>query len=754
METFYLIIVVILFVLAISDLIVGVSNDAVNFLNSAVGSKAATFKIILGVAALGVLIGCTFSSGMMEVARKGIFHPGNFYFQEIILIFLAVMVTDVILLDAFNTLGMPTSTTVSIVFELLGAAVAMSLIKIYTTDTTMSIGDFINSDKALAIISGILMSVVIAFTAGLLIQYITRLLFTFDYEKNLKRFGAIWGGLAITAITYFILVKGAKGASFMSKDTVTYIVENTLTIILGSFVFWSIVLQLLSWFSKFNILKFIVLIGTFSLAMAFAGNDLVNFIGVPLAGYNSYELYIESGQNADLMMSGLAGKVPTPTLLLLIAGIIMTITLWTSKKARSVVQTSLDLGRQYEGSERFASYAISRSLVRNISKFSTVVNSVLPERFKQNLASRMDGKVFEQKQKILGKEAPHFDMIRAANTLVVASILIALGTNLKLPLSTTYVTFMVFMGTSLADGAWGRESAVYRVSGVLSVIGGWFFTAFSAFLVAFTFANIFYFGGSIAIVLVLIVAAILIYRTHRYHGKRLEEQLEFEKMVVSGILSREQVLELSNKNLNSTLAELNVVLKNTIRGLESEDLNLLNKTKKKLTKIVKKTTDLKFGANHAIDKIEDNELETGHYYILMMDYLNEMAHQTKDIVNPALNHVDNNHKPLLPEQFTELKDMLAINEKRVVEIRQSFSNYTTSSKEELQDSLDAFVKAIRASRKKQIKRIKNHEVGTRNSVLYFNFLGELRNLSLTSFRMTKVLDELIINPDKEAVDNQ
>lgn len=334
MEVFYLVILGVLFLLAISDLIVGVSNDAVNFLNSAVGSKATGFKTILAVAALGIIVGCTFSSGMMEVARKGIFHPENFFFSELILVFLAVMVTDVILLDAFNTYGMPTSTTVSIVFELLGAAVAISLIKIYTSTDGLDLGAYINSGKALAIIAGILLSVVIAFSAGVLIQYLTRLLFSFDYTHRLKYFGSIWGGLAIASITYFLLIKGAKGASWMSDETLDWIVSNTWAILSISFVAWTAILQLLTMFTKVDILKLIVLIGTFALSMAFAGNDLVNFIGVPLAGYNAWEIWVASGGVSPdaLLMDGLAGKVPTPTFLLLLAGAIMTITLWFSKK--------------------------------------------------------------------------------------------------------------------------------------------------------------------------------------------------------------------------------------------------------------------------------------------------------------------------------------------------------------------------------------------------------------------------------------
>ncbi|MDX1479227.1 MAG: inorganic phosphate transporter [Saprospiraceae bacterium] len=745
MLTFYLIIVIILFILAISDLVVGVSNDAVNFLNSAVGAKAATFKLILAVAALGIVVGCTFSSGMMEVARKGIFHPEHFYFSEIILLFLAVMVTDVILLDAFNTFGMPTSTTVSIVFELLGAAVAFSVIKISTDPQALGLGEYINSAKALAIISGILLSVVVAFTAGVILQYLTRLLFSFDYERRLRTVGPIWGGLAISAITYFMLIKGAKGTSFMDDAMKTAIQDNAMLIIAGSFVAWTVILYVLTWLTRVNILKLIVLVGTFALAMAFAGNDLVNFIGVPLAGYNSYEMYVASGAAPDgFLMEGLAGKVPTPTLLLLLAGVIMTITLWTSKKARTVVQTSLDLGRQYEGTERFTSFAVSRSLVRGFSKMAYAVNNVLPKRVRQHVLTQFDERPFLARQAHLGKEAPSFDMIRAAVTLVVASILIAIGTALKLPLSTTYVTFMVFMGTSLADGAWGRESAVYRVSGVISVIGGWFFTAFSAFTVAFIVACIFHFGGPVAIVLVLAIAAYTIYRTHRYHGKRVSEQQEIAKMVDEGDLTKDKVIDKCVHHLTEVLGAYSRTIADAIDGLAAEDLNKLNETYRAFKKIDKKTTRLKHSAGDVLDRLEEDGLEAGHMYMLVVDYLNEMSSHVGQIIKPSLQHVDNNHKPLLPEQIEELREIYAQVDAQLISTINVFRNPDRRNAASFAEMAQNFVKDVRATRKRQIKRIKNNLIGTRNSLLYLNHLGELRNISLFSQRLVKVFTDLIL----------
>ena len=749
METFYLVVVIVLFFLAISDLIVGVSNDAVNFLNSAVGSKAASFKIILAVAALGVLVGCTFSTGMMEVARKGIFNPEYFYFSEIILLFLAVMITDVILLDAFNSFGMPTSTTVSIVFELLGAATAFTLIKVYADPTAMEVGQYINSGKALVIIAGILISVVVAFTAGVIAQYLTRLLFSFDFKKSFKYFGGIWGGFAIASITYFMIVKGAKGASFMSGDLKAMINESTWTIIAISFVVWTVILSIFTLFTKFDVLKLIVMVGTFSLAMAFAGNDLVNFIGVPLAGYNSWELYTASGANADqFLMGALAGEVPTPTLLLLLAGIVMVITLWTSAKARSVVKTSLDLGRQNDGYERFDSYAASRSLVRTFSKMASSINESLPESFKNAVSRRFDERPFIAKQAHLGvEEAPSFDMIRAATTLVVASILISIGTNFKLPLSTTYVTFMVFMGTSLADGAWGRESAVYRVSGVLSVVGGWFFTAFSAFTAAFVIATVFYFGGVYAVLPVLAVAAFVMFRTHKYHGKRVESQLELEKSIADGSLTKGDVLEISSTRVKNALSGFIKIIDDTMDGLAFEDLSKLSESYKKFQALNKRTRRRKDSVNFILDKMEESDFEVSHFYILVVDYLDEMANHVYSLIKPSLDHVDNNHKPLLPVQIEELVSVTEDLKGWMVSTIALFQDFDKQAAAELVSEMDAFKKTLKTVRKAQIKRIKHHEIGTRNSQLYLNHLGELRDLAIFTSRLVKIYEDLIASTE-------
>ena len=744
METFYLVLVILLFFLAISDLIVGVSNDAVNFLNSAVGSKAASFRVIMIVATIGILVGATFSSGMMEVARKGIFHPQLFYFSEIILLFLAVMITDVILLDLFNTYGMPTSTTVSIVFELLGAAVAISIIKIMSDPNALPLGEYINSAKALAIISGILLSVVVAFSVGAIVQYLTRMLFSFDYKKRLKYFGAIFGGLAISAITYFILIKGVKGTSFMTDDAKNIVQDNAFMIISMTFLGSAILMQIITMLTRFNIMQFIVLVGTFALAMAFAGNDLVNFIGVPLAGYESFKAFVANpgvDPNA-LLMADLTGKVKTPTFFLLLAGAVMVATLWLSKKAKSVVKTSLDLGRQDEGYERFAPNQLSRSIVRSFSNGNSFINRFTPQSVKSFAERQFDQTAFIQQQHQHRDNTPSFDMVRASVTLVVASILISIGTSLKLPLSTTYVTFMVAMGASLADGAWGRESAVYRVSGVVSVVGGWFFTAFSAFTVAFIIAFIISYGQIVGIVLMLGVAVSLVIRTHRIHHRMVEEQ-EMMNKSFEGVLTRNNAIELGAKHVKEVFSKLSGLQMNMIRGLEVEDLNLLNKTNKEYKKLNKKVLNLKNNYNKLIDKIEDDDLEYGYYYIIVIDYLIEITSCFGNIIFPAFSHVDNNHKPLLPDQ---IEDFLIINTELNNQFDALINIFDTRDREKaklLLDSHAEYLKLVKVIRKRQIKRIKAHEVGTRNSNLFFNILGEYRDLGLFCNSLVKTCDNLI-----------
>jgi len=735
MENIYLILVVVLFALAISDLIVGVSNDAVNFLNSALGSKAASFKVIMIIAALGIFVGATFSSGMMEVARKSIFNPQHFYFSEIMIIFLAVMITDVILLDLFNTFGMPTSTTVSIVFELLGGAVAISIIKV-SKDPSVPISEYINTAKALAIISGILFSVVISFTSGALIQYLTRLAFSFNYDKRLKYIGALWGGIAITAITYFILVKGAKGASFMTNETKDWIKNNATQIIIYSFIFWTIILQICKLVFKFDILKFTVLVGTFALAMAFAGNDLVNFIGVPLAGFEAFKIFDHAaGVPADQLSMGLlAGKVKTETYMLVIAGLVMVVTLWTSKKARNVVKTSLDLSRQQEGEERFGSSFLARSIVRGAINTSAALNSLLPEKIRTNLQKQFDTSNYEEKRVALGDEAPAFDMIRASVNLVVASILISLATSYKLPLSTTYVTFMVAMGSSLMDRAWGRESAVYRVTGVLSVIGGWFLTAFSAFTVSFLLATLIYHATIYSVFPLIAIALYIMYRTHTSSHKKSASEVEVKEFELEEVedeeLNPKKVLDKCKKNVTKSLNQISDLYTSTISDFQAENRKNLKENVKAVNQTNKKIKKIKNNIYKTVKKLQESEIDSSLYYVQVIDYLRETAHALTYIVKPCYEHLDNNHTIFNADQFKDLSVLVGHVQVIISKVSKMISLSDFANIEELNKEIATEIIELKDLRKKQLKRIKKEKSSTQNSMLYLNLLHETQNLIL------------------------
>ncbi len=733
MDSIYLILVVVLFALAISDLVVGVSNDAVNFLNSAIGSKAASFKVIMTIAAAGIFVGATFSSGMMEVARKGIFNPQYFYFSEIMIIFLAVMITDVLLLDLFNTFGMPTSTTVSIVFELLGAAIAVSIIKV-SNDPSTPLSDYINTAKALAIISGILFSVIVAFTSGAIIQYVTRLFFSFNYHNRLKYLGALWGGIAITAITYFMLVKGAKGASFMNEASKEWIKGNGLQIIIYSFIGWTLLLQLCKWIFNFDILKFTVLVGTFALAMAFAGNDLVNFIGVPLAGFESFKVFSDSGMAPDaLLMESMAGKVKTDTYLLVIAGVIMIITLWTSKKAKNVVKTSLDLSRQQEGEERFGSSFFARSLVRASINASNAVNNLLPKKVKTYINKQFDDSSYEEKRIALGNEAPAFDMLRASVNLVVASILISLATSYKLPLSTTYVTFMVAMGSSLTDGAWGRESAVYRVTGVLSVIGGWFLTAFSAFTVAFIIALIINIGGIYSVFALIAIAIYIMYRTHVISHKRGAEQIEVKELEIEeieGEINTKKVLDKCTRNVTNSLNEISDLYTSSLTDFQAENRKDLKEKLKAVNQVNKKIKKYKNNIYKTVKKLQDSDIDSSLYYVQVIDYLRETAHALTFVVKPCFEHLDNNHTPFGKDQFTDLSILIGHVQVLISKANNIIKTTNFTNLNELLDEITNETENLKAIRKSQLKRIKKEKTSTQNSMLYLNLLHETQNLLL------------------------
>ena len=744
MENFYVIVVIILFALAISDLIVGVSNDAVNFLNSAIGSKAAPKWVIFLMASLGVLIGATFSNGMMEVARKGIFHPEMFYFSEIMVIFLSVMITDIIMLDMFNTFGMPTSTTVSIVFELLGSAVTVSIVKIKMAGGSiiLELYKYINSEKALAIISGILVSVVIAFTVGAFVQYITRLIFSFNYRQPMKYLGSLYGGGAITAITYFMLIKGIHGSTYAdvqlsSGQTLeSWFNSNTGLVLLFSIIFWTILIQLLKWIFKIKILKVIVLVGTFALAMAFAGNDLVNFIGVPLAGFNSFNAWIHAGEAApnSFTMEMLAGKVPTPTYMLVIAGFVMIITLIMSKKAQSVIATSVDLSRQNEGSERFDSSLAARVIVRGTTGFHNKFYKLFPASLVKILDSRFVPASIERPN---DPEPPAFDKIRASVNLVVASILIALGTSLKLPLSTTYVTFMVAMGTSLADGAWDRDSAVYRVTGVFAVIGGWFLTALIAFTVSGIIALIISLGGNIMIFVFIAVAIFMVIRTHLLFRKQKNKKLLEEEDTIVEEDAYEAIIEKSSKQVIRALVFSSQIITVGIEGFLKENRGKLKEAQKICEEFSKKAKKNRDRVYSTVQLLSEGPVDTSHFYVQIMDYKREMAHAVHFMIEPMIKHFDNNHKPFISEQGKELKEMIS-------QIDNFFNACLHTVKEEKFENVESLITErekifdfLAKIEKNQIKRIKNKDVNTRNSQLFFKVISETRNLLLHSINVIK-----------------
>ncbi|AZJ34189.1 inorganic phosphate transporter [Tenacibaculum singaporense] len=730
MENIYLIMIVALVVLAIADLVVGVSNDAVNFLNSAIGSKAIPFKTIMIVASLGIFCGAVFSSGMMEVARKGIFVPGEFMFNEIMIIFMAVMITDILLLDFFNTLGMPTSTTVSIVFELLGAAVTMALIKIGASDsqTFSDLLIYINTEKAFQIISGILLSVIIAFSVGALVQYVSRLIFSFHYDKKIKYLGALFGGGALTAITYFIFMKGLKGTPYY-KDIKGVLEGNEIMIIFISFIALTILSQIYMSVLKKNIFIPIIAIGTFGLALAFAGNDLVNFIGVPMAAWHSYEAWTTSGIDATAFsMEALDKKVPTEPLLLFLAGGIMVLTLWFSKKARSVADTEIGLSRQGEGAEKFKPNTLSRSVVRFTILVSKYTNTVLPTSVVQKIDKQFQKPVITV-SKSKSHELPAFDQVRASVNLMVAGVLISIATSMKLPLSTTYVTFMVAMGTSLADRAWGSESAVYRVAGVFNVIGGWFGTAIIAFIAAGIMALLINLGGPAAIAVLLLLAILLLARNYIAHNEKTKELKAEDRLSKAEGSSIQGVIEESADNISKALKRVCKINDMTIKGLINQDLALLKKARNNVNKLEAEIEDLQSEIFYFIKELDDSYLRASKFYIDVTGSLQDLAQSSSLIAKISHKHVNNNHKALKKKQAAELLD---INNKLIDLLNVISKIFDSRSFEkivpEIVEGKVALLNHVEDSIQLQVERTRTEESSPKNATLYFSILLETKDL--------------------------
>ncbi|WP_130286186.1 inorganic phosphate transporter [Aquimarina brevivitae] len=780
MNDIYLLMIVALAFLAIADLIVGVSNDAVNFLNSAIGSKAVSFRTVMIVASLGIALGAIFSSGLMEVARKGIFNPGEFYFNEIMIIFMAVMITDILLLDFFNSLGMPTSTTVSIVFELLGAAVCVSLLKI-SADSAISfedLGSYINTKKASEIIAGILLSVVVAFSIGAVVQYFSRLLLSFNFEKKAKWLGALFGGLALTSILYFIFIKGIKGTNYADaivsvlqndsglsflewanahfqtsfesvkaliaakgeshiidpeKGTLSLTLRgmletNVLTIVGIGFIVLSALSYVFMTAFKANIYRIIIIVGTFALALAFAGNDLVNFIGVPIAALKAYQAWEGSGQLAtEFSMEVLSGKAETPTYLLLASGMIMVLTLWFSAKARDVVKTSIDLSRQGDGQERFKPNFLSRGIVRGTVAVSEFINSISPARFQKFTEKQFD-QAGVPKTAVKREDQPAFDLVRAAVNLMVAGVLISIATSMKLPLSTTYVTFMVAMGTSLADRAWGTESAVYRVAGVLNVIGGWFFTALSAFVAAAGIAFLINFDQPIMTAVLLLVATFLIVRNAiRYRQKARAERAE-DKLKKSESSSIQGVIEESADNIKSFVNRSNKIYSSTIDSLAKYDLSNLKKNRKGIAKLEKEIEGLRDNIFYFIKNLDESSIGASNFYISILDYLEDMTQSLEYISKVSHKHVNNNHKKLRFNQIKDLKEIEERLEKLFKHINDIFDKRTFSELNGIINEKQELFGIVTDKINKQISRTRTEESSPKNTTLYFSLLTETKDL--------------------------
>lgn len=731
MEPIYLCIVVFLLCLAVFDLFVGVSNDAVNFLNSAIGAKVAKFRTVLIVASAGVAIGAIMSSGMMDVARHGIMQPSNFSFYDVMTIFLAVMVTDIIVLDMFNTLGMPTSTTVSLVFELLGGTFILAVLKV-AADPNLAFSDLLNTDKALSVIIAIFVSVAIAFVFGIIVQWLSRIVFTFNYKHHSRYSIAIFGGIAFTALAYFIFLKGIAKSHYIAEDVRTWVEANTQMLLLATFVGSSIVMEVLH-LLRVNIFRLIVLMGTFALAMAFAGNDLVNFIGVPLAGLDSYNDYVANSGGVGVlhfMMDSLNGSAQTPPVYLFAAGVVMIVAMATSKKAQNVIKTSVDLARQDEGDEMFGSSRAARSIVRATQESSSWISQYMPK----SIAHWIDSRFNKEEAEL--NEGAAFDVVRAAINLVLASLLITVGTNYKLPLSTTYVTFMVAMGSSLADRAWSRESAVFRVTGVISVIGGWFITAGVAFVSCAIVCIIMYYGGIVAKIAFMALVVFLLIRSNR---KYAEKEKDADKEDVFRLMMRtrdpEIVWDLLAKHVSRTqsfvtrfaMQNFNAI----IDGLESERAKTLRHASNELNK--EKTELKKYRRQEllALRRVPTEiAIERNTWFHLGINSSEQFIYCLRRILDPVKEHVDNNFNPLPAEYIEEFRPIRAqINDL----MQQTESQISTCRFEKYRKTLalaDQCKDELSVIRKKHIDRIQQSKDNSKLqvSLVYLNLLQESQQL--------------------------
>ena len=728
MDPIFTVIVVILAVLAVLDLIVGVSNDAVNFLNSALGCNVAKRWIILSVAAVGIMLGVITSNGMMEVARNGVFHPGMFTFEEIMVLFVGIMLTDVIVLNTFNSLGLPTSTTVSLVFELLGSSLAVACYKIWNSPdmTFANIAEFINAGKAMVIISGILSSVVIAFTVGAVLMYISRIIFSFKYAKSLRRYGAVWCGISIVGIVYFAIFKGMKSSGLITPEFNSLINDN---IYISLFVIW-VAASLLLWVMQrlgINIMKFTILSGTFALALAFAGNDLVNFIGVPIAGFDSYSLAMDSG-DMSMKMSQLAEPAHVNIWFLVLSGVIMSVTLFLSKDAMKVAETQINLSSQNSEDERFGSNRFSRALVSLAINLNKAYNSVIPKRVQEKINSR-----FVPDETAANDSA--YDYIRAIVNLTAAASLICLGTSLKLPLSTTYVIFMVSMGSSLADRAWGRDSAVYRITGVMVVIMGWFITAIAGISISFVVGLILSWGGWIALAVLCVLCGYIL--CHNLIFKKKDNKEERQTLLITENADDSDALYTCTQEVCTTMESISGIYNHMLVALFTENRRLLKETMTQSEELYHQANDRKYQIFQTLKRLQDQKVETGHFYIQVVDYLTEVTKALLHCTRPAFEHIDNHHRGFTQEQIYDLKLVNDGVDNIFNKVNEMLRDKDFSDLDEVLVMRDNLFTVIADAIKHQIKRLKEEQTSTKASMLYLNILNETKTMVLQSRNLIK-----------------
>ena len=733
-----LFIVITLALLAVMGIIVGVSNDAVNFLNSAFGSNAAKKNVILTIAAVGVMVGVMTSSGMMDVARSGVFYPAMFTYQEIMILFLGMMLSNIILLDIYNSLGLPTSTTVSLVFGLLGSAMALALYNIWGGTTDATLGEFINSGNAFAIVSGILLSVVLAFFTGHLLMYISRLIFSFRYHKIFSRYGAFWCGITLAGIIYFTVFKGLKSTTLIPDVLKEFVNDNTGMALLLLWLGSSALLWILQRFNV-NILRVSILAGTFSLALAFAGNDLVNFIGVPYAGYDSYVI----AHNADALptsMEALSNPTKANFWIMCAAGLVMVITLFTSKKAMRVIETERKLSSQSEEVPTNSEATVaSRGIVRGVLRLNNFLTSITPEPVHRWINERFESLSEEE------RGDANYDLIRATVNLTAAAILISIGTQLKLPLSTTYVVFMVSMGSSLADRAWGRESAVYRITGVTTVIMGWFITALGGFGIALAVTLALVYGGTIAIIAITAICLFLIIKNNI--AKKDEEEVQEESAVskIGDVLKRspEEALINYTEHVCSSMEKVTMIYDRTIVAVFKENRKVLRDMVREAEDFYHSTRQQKYELLPLLRNLEDSDVNTGHYYVQVVDYISETSKALLHITRPCYKHVDNNHSGLTKEQVYDLKRINDRVEEIFGEINNMLRTRTFEQMDDVLNKRDEMFDLIDEVMQNQLRRLRDTGGSSSANMLFFNILTETKTIVLHSRNIMKSLEHFV-----------